>query len=181
MGGGTFDGTEWWNKPWEGEVVEVEKCPKCKDDKEYCMCLPEGFTCDICARFNYCKGLGVIREESQSRCDWHPVRFKISTTAYMEQKKLSNYFKAHADFATDEFKKMEAKAERFRQALNCPECRGRGKISYEMHNSMATGWMPCPKCSDIRKEARRKDLENSESGTCPHGYVDWDMCPDCRH
>ena len=68
----------------------MDRCPKCKDDKQYCMCLPEGLTCTDCARFNYCKKLGTIREEQQARCDWHPVRFVVNPRAYLAEKERAD-------------------------------------------------------------------------------------------
>jgi len=56
-------------------------CPECHfvfenpDKEEACMCLPEGKTCNDCAHYARCKGLGVIRQEPQRACDWWPIRF----------------------------------------------------------------------------------------------------------
>lgn len=44
--------------------------------KESCMCLPEGKTCNDCGHYARCKALGVIRQEPQTSCDWWPIRFK---------------------------------------------------------------------------------------------------------
>ena len=180
--------------------MDTEKCPKCKDEKQYCMCLPEGLTCDVCGMFYFCKGIGTIRSEKQNRCDWHPVRFKISVTAYIEQKERADRYekrlqidpqgsdkideleqalefaKHRADIATEKGIKLCAevfrlgcenienkqKAERFWQALNC-DCqlyfKTRPRVIDCKHNTpinyIAVGKRDsCPKCGDIRKEAR---------------------------
>jgi len=39
--------------------------------------LPEGFTCDECFAFQFCRGIGVAKP-GQTTCDWLPVRFSPS-------------------------------------------------------------------------------------------------------
>lgn len=41
------------------------------------MRLPVGFTCAECFAFRFCKGIGVATE-TQTTCDWFPVRFSPS-------------------------------------------------------------------------------------------------------
>jgi hypothetical protein len=47
---------------------------------EASMNLPPGFTCADCKFFYYCKGLFEC-DETNTRCDWAPSRFSLSTTS----------------------------------------------------------------------------------------------------
>lgn len=53
----------------------------------------------------------------------------------------------------------KARAERFRQALNCPECGGQGFICFDDSNNnigFNCGQDVCLACAEIRKEAKEK-------------------------
>lgn len=72
-------------------------------------------------------------------------------TAYLKMK-------AHAELARKRYEEERKRAERYKQALNCPTCGGKGyRISLEPYAGGATySTKPCPGCAETRKEARRE-------------------------
>jgi hypothetical protein len=58
--------------------VSVERGSVAASERDK-MSLPEGFTCDSCFAFDHCVAFGVSKS-GQTRCDWHPVRFRLDVT-----------------------------------------------------------------------------------------------------
>lgn len=58
----------------------------------------------------------------------------------------------------DAYLREKERAERFRQALNCPECCGKGNLKIAYSDRSGIEHRPCPKCAEIRKEARGGDV-----------------------
>lgn len=56
------------------EVSESKYCQNCNSEKEFCMCLPEGKTCNDCSFFDGCMKFGIT-EDGQTHCDWWPIKF----------------------------------------------------------------------------------------------------------
>lgn len=49
--------------------------------------LPEGFTCKDCFAFSFCSGMGIATPE-QTKCDYHPVRFRLNNEGLQELAKV---------------------------------------------------------------------------------------------
>lgn len=141
MGGGVFDGTEHWTKPWESEGMKMEELPKVQRACNTCIDTTTSSNAEPC---RYCDGHRL----------WRPSEL---VQAYLAEKARADKMEAQRDSLFKLGAQIEEKAERFRQALNCDCKKGRvyekngefypsGEFMYE--------WKPCPICADTRKEAK---------------------------
>ena len=91
--------------------------------------------------------------------NWQPSELY---TAYLAEKERAEQAEAHVKRRGELNWKylrlgieLTARAERFRQVLNCPECGGKGGWT----QLVTEEWHTCPKCAEIRKEARGGEVD----------------------